>query len=89
MNAKGDRIAPTTTTTESRSTTPLPRWFLWILWASIIWSALYWLNVPGVGIGKGRSPIMRPRWPRHGEVPTSAPPPARRSRSSQRPTPRC
>jgi len=33
---------------------PLPRWWLWILWVSIIWSALYWLNVPGVGIGKGR-----------------------------------
>jgi hypothetical protein len=33
---------------------PLPRWWLWILWVSIIWSALYWFNVPGVGIGKGR-----------------------------------
>ncbi len=33
---------------------PMPRWWLNIFYASIVFSILYWLNVPGVGIGKGR-----------------------------------
>lgn len=34
---------------------PLPTWWNLILWATIVWSVLYWLNViPGVGTGKGR-----------------------------------
>jgi len=33
---------------------PTPRWWVYLFWATIIFSILYWLNVPGVGIGKGR-----------------------------------
>lgn len=34
---------------------PLPRWWLWIFWASIAWSVVYLANViPGVGSGPGR-----------------------------------
>ena len=33
---------------------PLPGWWTWIFWATIVFSALYVLNVPGIGIGHGR-----------------------------------
>ncbi len=33
---------------------PMPRWWLWIFYATIVYSVLYWLNVPGIGIGEGR-----------------------------------
>ena len=33
---------------------PMPRWWVYLFWATIIFSILYWLNVPGFGIGKGR-----------------------------------
>lgn len=33
---------------------PMPRWWVYIFWATIVFSVLYWLNVPGIGIGKGR-----------------------------------
>lgn len=33
---------------------PMPKWWLWIFLATILYSLLYWLNVPGIGIGKGR-----------------------------------
>lgn len=34
---------------------PLPGWWTLILWATIVWAGLYFLNViPGVGTGKGR-----------------------------------
>jgi len=33
---------------------PMPRWWVYIFWATIIFSILYFLNVPGFGIGKGR-----------------------------------
>jgi cytochrome c oxidase cbb3-type subunit 3 len=33
---------------------PMPRWWVYIFWATIVFSVLYWLNIPGVGIGKGR-----------------------------------
>ena len=33
---------------------PMPRWWIQIFWATIIWAALYALNVPGIGTGKGR-----------------------------------
>ena len=33
---------------------PMPRWWVYIFWATIVFSILYWLNVPGIGIGKGR-----------------------------------
>ena len=33
---------------------PLPRWWTLILWATVIYSALYALNLPGIGIGRGR-----------------------------------
>jgi cytochrome c oxidase cbb3-type subunit 3 len=33
---------------------PMPRWWVWIFWATILYSILYALNVPGIGIGKGR-----------------------------------
>lgn len=33
---------------------PMPRWWLWIFYATIVYSVLYWFNVPGIGIGQGR-----------------------------------
>lgn len=33
---------------------PMPRWWVYIFWATIVFSVLYWVNVPGIGIGKGR-----------------------------------
>ena len=33
---------------------PMPRWWVYLFWATIIFSVLYWLNVPGFGIGNGR-----------------------------------
>ncbi len=33
---------------------PLPRWWLNLFWATIAFSVLYALNVPGIGSGKGR-----------------------------------
>lgn len=33
---------------------PMPRWWLWIFWATILYSILYWIDVPGIGTGIGR-----------------------------------
>jgi len=33
---------------------PLPRWWIQIFWVTIVWAILYFLNVPGIGTGKGR-----------------------------------
>ncbi|MBK6489623.1 MAG: c-type cytochrome [Gemmatimonadetes bacterium] len=33
---------------------PLPRWWVYLFYATIVFSILYALNVPGIGIGKGR-----------------------------------
>jgi cytochrome c oxidase cbb3-type subunit 3 len=33
---------------------PMPGWWVWVFWATIAFSVLYWLNVPGIGTGKGR-----------------------------------
>jgi cytochrome c oxidase cbb3-type subunit 3 len=33
---------------------PMPRWWVYLFWATIVFSVLYVLNVPGFGIGKGR-----------------------------------
>ena len=33
---------------------PLPKWWVYIFYATILFSVLYWFNVPGIGIGKGR-----------------------------------
>jgi cytochrome c oxidase cbb3-type subunit 3 len=33
---------------------PMPRWWLYIFWGSIVWAALFWFNVPGIGVGQGR-----------------------------------
>lgn len=33
---------------------PLPRWWVYLFYATIVFSILYLLNVPGIGIGKGR-----------------------------------
>lgn len=33
---------------------PLPRWWVYTFWATIVFSVLYALNVPGIGTGKGR-----------------------------------
>lgn len=34
---------------------PMPKWWLYILYATVLYSVLYWLNViPGVGEGRGR-----------------------------------
>jgi len=33
---------------------PMPRWWLYIFYVTIVYAVLYFLNVPGIGIGKGR-----------------------------------
>ena len=33
---------------------PMPGWWVYIFWATIAFAVLYWLNVPGLGSGKGR-----------------------------------
>jgi cytochrome c oxidase cbb3-type subunit 3 len=33
---------------------PMPRWWLGTFWMTIIFSILYLLNLPGIGIGRGR-----------------------------------
>jgi cytochrome c oxidase cbb3-type subunit 3 len=33
---------------------PMPRWWLYIFWGTVVWAALFWFNVPGIGVGKGR-----------------------------------
>ncbi|MBV6522856.1 MAG: Cbb3-type cytochrome c oxidase subunit CcoP2 [Gemmatimonadaceae bacterium] len=33
---------------------PLPRWWVYLFYATIIFSVLYAFNVPGIGVGKGR-----------------------------------
>jgi cytochrome c oxidase cbb3-type subunit 3 len=33
---------------------PLPRWWINIFWATIVFAAIYVLNVPGIGTGRGR-----------------------------------
>jgi cytochrome c oxidase cbb3-type subunit 3 len=33
---------------------PLPRWWINIFWATIVFAALYLLNLPGIGSGRGR-----------------------------------
>ena len=33
---------------------PLPRWWVYLFWVTIVFSALYLLNVPGIGVGNGR-----------------------------------
>ena len=33
---------------------PMPRWWIWLFWATIVFAVLYWFNVPGLGVGKGR-----------------------------------
>lgn len=33
---------------------PMPRWWLWGFYATIVYSVLYVLNVPGIGPGDGR-----------------------------------
>lgn len=33
---------------------PMPRWWVITFWATIVFSILYALNVPGIGSGKGR-----------------------------------
>uniref|UniRef100_A0A832MLW7 C-type cytochrome n=1 Tax=Eiseniibacteriota bacterium TaxID=2212470 RepID=A0A832MLW7_UNCEI len=33
---------------------PMPGWWVWIFWATIAFSVLYWFNVPGIGPGPGR-----------------------------------
>ena len=33
---------------------PMPRWWVTIFYVTILYAVLYWLNVPGIGSGKGR-----------------------------------
>jgi cytochrome c oxidase cbb3-type subunit 3 len=33
---------------------PMPRWWVYIFWATIVFSILYFMNLPGIGSGKGR-----------------------------------
>ncbi len=33
---------------------PMPAWWVWIFWATILYSVLYFVNVPLIGPGKGR-----------------------------------
>ncbi len=37
---------------------PMPRWWLLILWVSVVWSVVYALNIiPGMGSGPGRTQL--------------------------------
>jgi cytochrome c oxidase cbb3-type subunit 3 len=33
---------------------PLPRWWVYLFWATILYALLYWIDIPGIGTGKGR-----------------------------------
>jgi cytochrome c oxidase cbb3-type subunit 3 len=33
---------------------PLPRWWVYLFYATIVFAVLYYVNVPGVGVGRGR-----------------------------------
>jgi cytochrome c oxidase cbb3-type subunit III len=33
---------------------PLPRWWVYLFYATIVFSVLYYFNIAGIGIGKGR-----------------------------------
>jgi hypothetical protein len=54
---------------------PLPRWWVYLFDATIVFSILYALNVPGIGIGKGRIADYE------ADVAAFAFPPAERKRS--------
>jgi cytochrome c oxidase cbb3-type subunit 3 len=47
---KGDAVAPATTGHEwdgiSELNTPLPRWWLWVFYATIVWAIGYWIVYP-------------------------------------------
>ena len=59
-----DRPARPQSTTAFRSTTTRCRaGGCWIFWATIVFAVLYLLNVPGVGIGKGRIADYDATWP--------------------------
>jgi cytochrome c oxidase cbb3-type subunit 3 len=47
---------------------PLPRWWLVLFWGTIVFSILYALNVPGIGIGKGRIAEYEAKLARHREL---------------------
>jgi cbb3-type cytochrome c oxidase subunit III len=41
---------------------PMPRWWLYIFWGTIVWAALFWFNVPASAWARDASPItMRGR----------------------------
>jgi cytochrome c oxidase cbb3-type subunit 3 len=33
---------------------PMPGWWIYLFWGTVAFAVLYWLNVPGIGTGKGR-----------------------------------
>jgi cytochrome c oxidase cbb3-type subunit 3 len=33
---------------------PMPGWWVFLFWATIVFAVLYFVNVPGIGVGKGR-----------------------------------
>jgi cytochrome c oxidase cbb3-type subunit 3 len=33
---------------------PMPRWWVWLFVGTVVFAALYWLNLPGIGSGRGR-----------------------------------
>jgi cytochrome c oxidase cbb3-type subunit 3 len=35
---------------------PMPRWWVWIFWATIVFSLLYWIDIGGFMRGPGRIP---------------------------------
>jgi cytochrome c oxidase cbb3-type subunit 3 len=51
---KGDRLLEHEYDGIQEYDNPMPRWWIWIFWATIVFAALYWLNLPGIGSGKGR-----------------------------------
>ena len=44
--------------------TPLPRWWLWVFYATIIWSIGYWIVYPSWPLISGRPTSLSSMWNR-------------------------
>jgi cytochrome c oxidase cbb3-type subunit III len=58
---------------------PTPRWWVWLFVATFVFAVLYWFNVPGFGVGRGRIANYEADVAKAGRLEaarTPAPPPA-------------